>query len=38
LRKGWGIFAPLPLGGNYHDLVEAKSRIKQILQPEFEEE
>lgn len=38
LRKGWGIFAPLPLGGNYHDLVEAKNRIKQILQPELEEE
>ena len=38
LRKGWGIFAPLPLGGNYHDLVEAKSRIQQILQPELEDE
>ena len=38
LRKGWGIFAPLPLGGNYHDLVEAKERIKQILHPELEEE
>ena len=37
LRKGWGIFAPLPIGGNYHDLAEAKSRIIQILNPPEEE-
>ena len=37
LRKGWGIFAPLPTGGNYHDLAEAKSRIIQILNPPEEE-
>ena len=37
LRKGWGIFAPLPVGGNYHDLAEAKSRILQILNPSEEE-
>tara|TARA_A100001388_G_scaffold277422_1_gene268552 strand:+ start:12757 stop:13308 length:552 start_codon:yes stop_codon:yes gene_type:complete len=37
LRKGWGIFAPLPVGGNYHDLVEAKSLITNILNPQEEE-
>lgn len=37
LRKGWGIFAPLPVGGNYHDLVEAKCLITNILNPQEEE-
>ncbi len=31
LRKGWGIFGPLPLGGGYHDLFQAKSRINNIF-------
>jgi len=28
LRMGWGPFAPLPLGGQYHDLEIAKQRIR----------
>ena len=31
LRKGWGPFAPLPLGGSYSNLVVAHGRIKSIL-------
>ena len=32
LRKGWGIFGPLPLGGNYHDLDLAKHAIARFYQ------
>jgi len=31
LRKGWGIFGPLPLGGSQNDLSVARSRIKKTL-------
>jgi hypothetical protein len=27
LRKGWGVFGPLPLGGAQHDLKVARARI-----------
>ena len=27
LRKGWGVFGPLPLGGAQHDLTVARERI-----------
>ena len=33
-RRGWGPFAPLPLGGTYHDLELAKVAIQGILGPE----
>ena len=32
LRKGGGIFGPLPLGGNYHDLELAKLAIVKFYQ------
>ena len=38
LRKGWGVFGPLPLGGGYHDLFEAKARINNIFHPLAETE
>ena len=31
LRKGWGIFGPLPLGGSQNDLYVARSRIEKAL-------
>ena len=31
LRKGWGIFGPLPLGGAQHDLSTARERISLAL-------
>ncbi len=31
LRKGWGIFGPLPLGGSQNDLSVARSRIEKTL-------
>ena len=38
LRKGWGIFGPLPLGGNYHDLEQAKHAIARFYQIDDESE
>jgi len=32
LRKGWGIFGPLPVGGKYHDLEQAKTSIARFYQ------
>jgi|TARA_X000000368_G_scaffold120801_1_gene94709 hypothetical protein len=32
LRKGWGIFGPLPVGGKYHDLEQAKIAIARFYQ------
>tara|TARA_B100000530_G_scaffold331900_1_gene277356 strand:- start:3384 stop:3920 length:537 start_codon:yes stop_codon:yes gene_type:complete len=37
LRKGWGPFGPLPLGGAREDLDQAAERIIEILLPEEEE-
>ena len=34
LRKGWGIFGPLPLGGSQNDLSIARSRIELALDSE----
>jgi hypothetical protein len=34
LRKGWGIFGPLPLGGAQNDLSVARSRILLALDTE----
>ena len=34
LRKGWGIFGPLPLGGDKNDLSVARSRIETALDEE----
>ena len=34
LRKGWGIFGPLPLGGAQNDLSIARSRIELALDPD----
>lgn len=34
LRKGWGVFAPLPLGGSQNDLSVARSRIELALDSE----
>ena len=31
LRKGWGIFGPLPLGGSQNDLSIARSKIELAL-------
>lgn len=31
LRKGWGVFGPLPLGGSQNDLSVARSRIELAL-------
>jgi len=36
LRKGWGIFGPLPLGGEQNDLSKARSRIDAVLDSEGE--
>ena len=36
LRKGWGIFGPLPLGGEQNDLSKARSRIDLVLDSEAE--
>jgi len=36
LRKGWGIFGPLPLGGSQNDLSMARSRISLALDTEVE--
>ncbi len=38
LRKGWGVFGPLPLGGNPHDLIMAQKAIVQIYQSPDESE
>ena len=32
LRKGWGIFGPLPVGGKYHDLEQARTAIARFYQ------
>ena len=37
LRKGWGPFGPLPLGGDRSDLDIAAERIIEILHPDQEE-
>ena len=29
-RKGWGRFAPLPLGGNLHDLEKVAARLESL--------
>ena len=34
LRKGWGVFGPLPLGGSQNDLSVARSRIEIALDSE----
>ena len=34
LRKGWGVFGPLPLGGSPNDLSVARSRIELVLDSE----
>jgi len=34
LRKGWGVFGPLPLGGSQNDLSIARSRIELALDSE----
>ena len=34
LRKGWGVFGPLPLGGGRNDLSMARSRIALALDTE----
>ena len=34
LRKGWGVFGPLPLGGSQNDLSVARSRIELALDSE----
>ena len=34
LRKGWGVFGPLPLGGGQNDLSVARSRITLALDTE----
>ncbi len=34
LRKGWGVFGPLPLGGSQNDLSVARSRIGLALDSE----
>ncbi|MBT61479.1 MAG: hypothetical protein CMA63_08025 [Euryarchaeota archaeon] len=31
LRKGWGVFGPLPLGGAHNDLTVARQRIAMAL-------
>jgi len=36
LRKGWGIFAPLPLGGSQNDLEVVRMIISEILCEESE--
>ena len=36
LRKGWGIFGPLPLGGDQNDLSKARSRIDLVFDSEVE--
>ena len=36
LRRGWGIFGPLPLGGSYHDLAKATEYILLVYQQEEE--
>ena len=38
LRKGWGVFGPLPLGGSYHDLEQAKHAIARFYQADNESE
>ena len=38
LRKGWGIFGPLPVGGKYHDLEQAKTAIARFYQTGEESE
>ena len=37
LRKGWGPFGPLPLGGDRSDLDVAAQKIVDILHPNEEE-
>jgi hypothetical protein len=38
LRKGWGIFGPLPVGGKYHDLAQAKQFMATVYQKSLEQE
>jgi hypothetical protein len=37
LRKGWGIFGPLPLGGEQNDLSTARLYIENVLSEEKSE-
>jgi urocanate hydratase len=37
LRKGWGPFGPLPLGGDRSDLDIAAEKIIEVLHPDQEE-
>jgi hypothetical protein len=37
LRKGWGPFGPLPLGGDRADLDIAAEKIIEVLHPDQEE-
>ena len=37
LRKGWGIFGPLPLGGEQNDLSTARLYIENVLSREVTE-
>lgn len=37
LRKNWGVFGPLPLGGEPKDLATALEKINKILSPDEEE-
>ena len=38
LRNGWGGFGPLPLGGSYHDLEQAKHAIARFYRDDKESE
>ena len=38
LRKGWGVFGPLPVGGKYHDLEQAKRFMATVYQKNLEQE
>ena len=38
LRKGWGIFGPLPVGGKYHDLAQAKQFMATVYEKSLEQE
>ena len=38
LRKGWGIFGPLPVGGRYHDLAQAKQFMATVYEKSLEQE
>ena len=34
-RRGWWIFAPLPVGGNIHDLEQVAARIEALESDEW---